>query len=44
MTTIGRDLLQKNLTQIKTGLPGIAWLRLDGQAPWPAELAVRVPQ
>ncbi len=41
---IGRDLLQKNLTQIKTGLPGIAWLRLDGQAPWPAELAVRVPQ
>jgi len=41
---IGRDLLQKNLTQIKTGLPGIAWLRLDGQAPWPAELAVRVPR
>lgn len=41
---IGRDLLQKNLTQIKTGLPGIAWLKLDGQAPWPAELAVRVPQ
>jgi HlyD family secretion protein len=41
---IGRDLLQKNLTQIKTGLPGIAWLKLDGQAPWPAELAVKVPQ
>ncbi len=41
---IGRDLLQKNLTQIKTGLPGIAWLKLDGQAAWPAELAVKVPQ
>ena len=41
---IGRDLLQKNLTQIKTGLPGIAWIKLDGQAAWPAELAVKVPQ
>ena len=41
---IGRDLLQKNLTQIKTGLPGIAWLKLDSQAPWPAELAIKVPQ
>jgi HlyD family secretion protein len=27
---IGRDLLQKNLTQVKTGLPGMAWLKLDG--------------
>ena len=41
---IGRELLQKNLTQIKTGLPGIAWLKIDGNAQWPAELAVKVPQ
>jgi len=41
---IGRELLQKNLTQIKTGLPGIVWLKLDAQAPWPAELAVKLPQ
>lgn len=41
---IGRELLQKNLTQIKTGLPGIAWLKIDGNATWPAELAVKVPQ
>jgi len=41
---IGRELLQKNLTQIKTGLPGIAWLKIDGNAKWPAELAVKVPQ
>ena len=41
---IGRELLQKNLTQVKTGLPGIAWLKLDGDAAWPAELAVKVPQ
>ena len=41
---IGRELLQKNLKQIKTGLPGMVWLKLDAQAPWPAELATRVPQ
>jgi HlyD family secretion protein len=37
-------LLQKNLKQIKTGLPGVAWIKLDAQAAWPAELAVKVPR
>lgn len=41
---ISRELLQKNLRQIKTGLPGMAWLKQDAQAAWPAELAVKVPQ
>ena len=41
---IDRELLEKNLKQVKTGLPGIVWLRLDAQAPWPAELAVKLPQ
>jgi len=41
---ISRELLQKNLHQIKTGLPGMAWLKLDPQAAWPPELAVKVPQ
>jgi HlyD family secretion protein len=41
---IDRDLLQKNLKQIKTGLPGMVWLKLDAQAQWPAALAVKVPQ
>ena len=41
---IGRELLQKNLRQVKTGLPGMVWLKLDAQAPWPAELALKVPQ
>jgi HlyD family secretion protein len=41
---IDRELLKKNLKQIKTGLPGLAWLKVDGQAQWPAELAVKVPQ
>ncbi len=39
---IDRELLQKHLRQVKTGLPGVAWLKLDDQAPWPAELALKV--
>jgi len=41
---ISRELLDKNLRQVKTGLPGMAWLKLDPQAAWPPELAVKVPQ
>ena len=41
---IDRELLQKNLKQIKTGLPGMVWLKLDPQATWPADLAIKVPQ
>ena len=41
---IDRALLQKHLQQVKTGLPGVAWVKLDAQAPWPAELAAKVPQ
>jgi len=41
---IDRELLQKNLKQIKTGLPGMVWIKLDPQAAWPADLAVKVPQ
>ena len=36
-------LLQKNLKLVKTGLPGVAWIKLDAQAQWPTELAVKVP-
>ena len=41
---ISRGLLQKNLKQIKTGLPGVAWIKLDAAAKWPANLEVKVPQ
>ena len=40
---IAPALLQKHLQQVKTGLPGVAWIKLDAQAPWPAALA-RTPQ
>lgn len=41
---IDPSLLQKHLEQVKTGLPGVAWLRLDQDLPWPDDLAVKVPE
>jgi HlyD family secretion protein len=41
---IDEALLKKHLKQVKTGLPGVAWLKLDPQAAWPANLAVKVPE
>lgn len=38
---IDRELLKKHLEQVKTGLPGMAWLKLDAAAEWPPELALR---
>jgi HlyD family secretion protein len=41
---IDRELLQKHLKVVKTGLPGIAWLKLDPKAEWPKELVIKVPE
>ncbi len=38
---VERELLLRHLEQVKTGLPGVAWLKLDPQAAWPAELALK---
>ena len=35
-------LLEEHIEQVKTGLPGVAWLKLDADADWPAELEVNV--
>ena len=40
---ISPDLLAQHLKQVKTGLPGVAWLKLDADAAWPTNLDVRVP-
>ena len=37
---IDRELLQRHIEQVKTGLPGVAWVRIDPQAPWPERLAL----
>lgn len=41
---IDRALLEKHLKLVKTGLPGVAWLKLDATAPWPANLEIKLPQ
>jgi HlyD family secretion protein len=41
---IPSDLLRKHIAKVKTGLPGMAHVRLDPQAAWPAPLHVRLPQ
>ena len=41
---IDPELLQRNLAQVKTGLPGVAYVRSDKDTPWPDWLAVNVPQ
>jgi HlyD family secretion protein len=41
---ISPELLKRQMKLVKTGLPGVAWLKLDPQATWPANLAVKVPE
>lgn len=38
------ELLEKHLAQVKTGLPGVAHVKLDADAPWPPQLQVRLPE
>lgn len=37
---ISPELLRKYVEQVKTGVPGVAWLKLDPQAKWPEWLTV----
>lgn len=41
---IAPELLRRHLHQVKTGLPGMAYVRLDSQAEWPVNLQVKLPQ
>lgn len=34
------EFLQRYVEQVKTGLPGMAYVRLDKNAPWPAQLVL----
>lgn len=38
------ELLRKHITRVKTGLPGMAYVRLDPRVDWPPELQTRLPQ
>lgn len=41
---IAPELLRQHLHQVKTGLPGVAWIKLDEQAAWPASLSSRLTE
>lgn len=38
------ELLKKHIHTVKTGLPGMAYVRIDPRLEWPATLQVRLPQ
>lgn len=38
------DLLKKYIRQVKAGLPGVAYVRRDPNAPWPDRLQVKLPK
>ena len=40
---IDRGLLEKYVRDVKTGLPGVAYVQLDPQTAWPANLEVKLP-
>lgn len=40
---IDPDLLKKHIEKVRTGLPGVAYVRLDSAAPWPDHLHVKLP-
>lgn len=40
---IAPDILNRYTDQVKTGVPGVAYIQLDGQTPWPEFLEVRLP-
>ena len=41
---IPADLLRAHLADVKTGLPGVGYARLDPSAPWPTYLQVKLPK
>lgn len=41
---IDPELLKKYIRSVKTGLPGMAYVKISPQAEWPAHLEVKLPQ
>jgi HlyD family secretion protein len=41
---IDPDLLRAHIDRVKTGLPGVAYVRTDPGIDWPEALEVRLPQ
>lgn len=41
---IDAELLARHLADVRTGLPGVAYVRIDPNVPWPAQFQPNVPQ
>ncbi len=41
---VSEDLLKKHITRVKTGLPGMAYVRLDPSAEWPVHVGEKLPK
>jgi HlyD family secretion protein len=41
---IAPELLQQHIEKVKTGVPGVAYVRLDPATEWPPHLHVRLPE
>jgi HlyD family secretion protein len=41
---IDPELLQRHIRYVKTGLPGVAYSRIDPKIEWPANLQIKVPE
>lgn len=41
---IDQDVLKRYIRSVKTGLPGIAYVRLDERLSWPSNLQTRLPE
>jgi HlyD family secretion protein len=41
---ISPELLRKHIAHVKTGLPGVAYIRLDARSEWPANVQIKLPQ
>lgn len=42
--SISRELLERHIQQVKTGLPGVTYVRRDSSAPWPERLQQNLVQ
>jgi HlyD family secretion protein len=40
---IAPELLKQHIEKVKTGVPGVAYVRLDQAAAWPEYLHVKLP-
>jgi HlyD family secretion protein len=41
---INKEQLLKHFKQVKTGLPGMGWLKIDPDVTWPENLKIKVPE